>query len=169
MLLPGLALFAICLVASAAVVLTFLQTNPRIEKLMAEEKREAMAKVLPQAERFVPAKKKSISFDRGVAGGKVVGEVFSASVPGYSGNVEMEVGIRGGQVIGVEIVKETETPGLGTKVRDAEFLSQFRGKKATDPLEVREDVDAITGATISSRAVANGVRRALDQDAEVRK
>jgi electron transport complex protein RnfG len=55
----------------------------------------------------------------------------------------------------------TETPGLGTKAFSPQFLGQFVGKSVKDPIKPKEDIDAITGATITSRAVCKGVKSAL--------
>jgi electron transport complex protein RnfG len=78
----------------------------------------------------------------------------------------MTIGIApDGTVAGLAISKldQTETPGLGVKITLPAFRDQFRGKNA-DAVRLKKDggtVDAITAATISSRAVANGVREAL--------
>ena len=82
---------------------------------------------------------------------------------GYGGAIEMVVGVSSeGTVTGVSIVKMNETPGLGTKINEHEFLDRFNGKKAGVSIGRGENnIDAITGATISSRAVTSGVAEAL--------
>ena len=54
----------------------------------------------------------------------------------------------------------SETPGLGSRVQEAAYLDQYKGQSGT--LTLGEDVDAIAGATVSSRAVLNGVNRAVE-------
>ena len=71
-----------------------------------------------------------------------------------------------GNILDVSVLEHKETPGLGTKMDDDKFKEQFRGKNPEEfNLEVKKDggeVDAITAATISSRAFSDGVQRAYD-------
>jgi len=100
------------------------------------------------------------------AAGLALGTVVTAAPRGYAGPIGMTLGILpDGTVAGLAISKldQTETPGLGVKVTLASFRDQFRGKGA-DAARLKKDggtVDAVTAATISSRAVADGVREAL--------
>lgn len=67
-----------------------------------------------------------------------------------------------GLVTGVSIVKMTETPGFGTRATsESWFLSQFAGQSAA--VELGNGVDALSGATVTSRAIAGGVRIAVNQ------
>ena len=99
-------------------------------------------------------------------GGAPLGLVVTAGPRGYAGPIGMTLGIApDGTVAGLAISRldQTETPGLGVKVTRAAFREQFRGKGA-GAVRLKQDggtVDAITAATISSRAVADGVREAL--------
>ena len=61
-------------------------------------------------------------------------------------------------IAGVQILSHSETPGLGAKASDAAYLAQYQGKSGT--LSLGEDIDAVSGATISSRAVLSGVTAA---------
>ena len=71
------------------------------------------------------------------------------------------VGFRADQtLVGVQILSHSETPGLGARVSDASYLGQYAGKSGT--LTLGENVDAISGATISSRAVLSGVKEAQE-------
>ncbi len=98
---------------------------------------------------------------------KVIGYVFKTSAKGYSSEVVCNVGINSeGKVTGVIIISEAETPGLGSKieeVREGEkepyYLAQYKGKNEN---EINfENIQAISGATISSRAVLNSVKKAF--------
>jgi len=101
------------------------------------------------------------------AAGAPLGNVVTAAPRGYAGPIGMTIGIApDGTLAGLAISKldQTETPGLGVKVTLATFRDQFRGKNAVT-VRLRKDggtVDGITAATISSRAVANGVRDTLE-------
>ena len=82
---------------------------------------------------------------------------------GFGGAIDMVVGIDAeGRVTGVAIVSMTETSGLGDNARKESFRSQFVGLSGSAALtKDGGSVDALTGATITSRAVADGVTQAL--------
>jgi electron transport complex protein RnfG len=90
------------------------------------------------------------------------GEAIATNVRGYSSQIKLLVGIDLlGKVSGVKIIEQQETPGLGVNITRQEFLRQFVGKNVNDQLEPKKDIDAITGATISTGAVCQGVKDAL--------
>ena len=97
--------------------------------------------------------------------GSVIGYALKIVASGSQGNIEMMVGVDAeGAVTGVSIVKNSETSGIGSKVMSNEngVLDQFIGKSAADgTLSVGKNVDAISGATVSSRGVTTGVNAAL--------
>ena len=104
------------------------------------------------------------------AGGQAAGYAVTVSASGSQGTIEMMVGVDAeGTVTGVSIVSHSETSGIGTKVMGNEptasgvgVLDQFIGKSAADgTLSVGTNVDAITGATVSTRGVTTGVNAAL--------
>ena len=99
------------------------------------------------------------------AGGSVIGYALKIVASGSQGNIEMMVGVDAeGVVTGVSIVNNSETAGIGSKVMSNEngVLDQFIGKSAADgTLSVGKNVDAISGATVSSRGVTTGVNAAL--------
>ena len=79
---------------------------------------------------------------------------------GFGGEIEMLVGIEnGGKIRGVKIISLSETPNVGSRVDDDEYLSGYKGKSGT--LKLKEDIDAISGASISSKAVLAGVNSVL--------
>ena len=103
-------------------------------------------------------------------GGAPAGYALKIVSSGSQGNIEMMVGVDGeGTVTGVSIVKNSETSGIGSKVmtnqptaKGVGVLDQFEGKSAADgTLAVGTNVDAISGATVSSRGVTTGVNAAL--------
>ncbi len=102
--------------------------------------------------------------------GATAGYAIKVVASGSQGNIEMMVGVDAdGVVTGVSIVDHSETKGIGTRVVEDEattsgvgVLTQFEGKSAADgTLEVGSSVDAITGATVSTRGVTTGVNTAL--------
>ena len=87
------------------------------------------------------------------------------TMDGFSGLIRLMVGFdKSGNIINISVLEQKETPGLGTKMGDAEFKNQYNGKNPeTNNLSVKKDggeVDAITAATISSRAFSDAVERA---------
>ena len=102
--------------------------------------------------------------------GQGAGYAIKVVTSGSQGKIEMMVGVDAeGAVTGVSIVKNSETSGIGSKVMTnmptasgTGVLSQFEGKSAADgTLTVGSNVDAISGATVSTRGVTNGVNAAL--------
>ena len=105
-------------------------------------------------------------------GGAVAGHALKVVASGSQGSIEMMVGLDAeGVVTGVSIVSHSETAGIGTKIMENEpttanpavgVLDQFQGKSAADgTLTVGSNVDAITGATVSTKGVTAGVNAAL--------
>ena len=88
--------------------------------------------------------------------GAVRGYAASVSPSGFGGAIDLMVGVSSsGEVVGVRVISMSETPGLGSKVGSDSFLSRFIGKSGV--LAAGEDVDVISGASISSKAVISGV------------
>ncbi len=93
--------------------------------------------------------------------------VIGSTDKGFSGLVKLMVGFKpNGDIENVVVLEQKETPGLGTKMTDDKFLQQFKGINISDfKLKVKKDggdVDALTGATISSRAFCDATQMAYD-------
>lgn len=96
--------------------------------------------------------------------GQVIGHALKQTVQGYAGPIEVITGLASdGTVRGVRVggPEFNETENLGAKARDASFTDQFQGK--TPPLALGEEIDAISGATVTSRAVTDGVNNAAER------
>ena len=92
--------------------------------------------------------------------GEPIGYAVDLNTRGYGGEINMTVGIgTDGTVCGVRVISHSETPGLGSRATLASYLDNFIG--VGESLTVKEDVDAISGATVSSRAIVNGINLAL--------
>jgi electron transport complex protein RnfG len=103
----------------------------------------------------------------GRKGGKVLGyAVRSTSAKGYSGDISMLLGVDpAGKILGVEILKHAETPGLGNKIEDKAWKDKFVGLTKSSNIAVKKDggnIDEFSGATISPRAVCEAVNSGLD-------
>ena len=93
--------------------------------------------------------------------------VVGSSEKGYSGLIKIMVGFNpDGSINNIEVLEQKETPGLGTKMKEDKFIRQFRGKHPTTfSLKVKKDkgdVDALTGATITTRAFNEATEMAYE-------
>ncbi|MCY6959322.1 RnfABCDGE type electron transport complex subunit G [Clostridium brassicae] len=149
------------------------------EPIAIQQKKEndaAMKEVLPKAESF---EKQDVKLEEtnpvkevnsGKTGSDVSGYAIKVAPKGYGGLIEMMVGISNeGKVEGIKILTHAETPGLGAKAPEPEFSGQYKGKPTDKPLDVVKaepskdnEIKAITGATITSKAVTTGVNAAID-------
>ena len=107
-------------------------------------------------------------FYRGRKGDRLIGVAFKVTSPeGYGGNIEVMVGLLPkGMIYGIEVLSHLETPGLGAKIREAKFKDRFKNLNLSNTTwAVKKDagdIDGITGATISSRAVIKAVKEGLE-------
>lgn len=165
---PSLVLLIICLVVTAALAFTYQLTAPVIAEINTKNANIARGEVLPQGEGDFSEVKgelpENVAEVYEAKNGS--GMVFTALDKGFGGQVTVMVGIDSeGAITGVKVTKHTETPGLGTKAMTPEYLSQYVGQSAiTRSNESGEtQIDAITGATITSNAVYRAVESALSQ------
>ena len=178
----GAILFTICAVAALALGLTNQVTAPIIEQRNIQANNESRQVVLPGATEFTQMDNSVFSNIEGLEdgivaevyegknGSEVVGYTIKTLPKGYGGKIELIVGIsKDGVVTGTNIGSMSETPGLGSKASEPKFNDQFKGKPATDELNVvkgsastENEIQAISGATITSKAVTDGVNAAIE-------
>ena len=163
----GLILFAITAVAALILAEVNGITAPVISSQKAEKVEEAMLLVLPEASGFEEAE---AALDASSSVTQVfesdAGFAVMASPKGYGGDISMVVGINKSlEVTGISIISQSETAGLGAKCVEEDWQKQFVGK--TENIEVSKNgakgnqIDAISSATITSRAVTKGVNDAI--------
>jgi electron transport complex protein RnfG len=163
---PTIVLTLICIIVSALLVFANAITEGKIAEAEQEALNTSLVSVLgegtnPKATSYVPTD--DLIPDGAVVNGIYTddkGQVaFEMTVDGYStGGLYLLVGIsENGEVSGVSIITISETKGLGTKVQDDSFLSQFIG--ATD---TNYEFTKITGATFSSKGMKSAVDTALN-------
>lgn len=176
----------ITLVSGVALGAVYEITKAPIANAQEEAKQEAYKQVFEDADSFddleVDAKEaaeavKAAGVDDGAEineaveakqGGETIGYVITATEPnGYGGDIQVSVGIQNdGTVNGIAILSINETAGLGMKASEPEFYEQYSGKQ-TDHFYVSKDggegeqIDAISGATITTRAVTGAVNASL--------
>lgn len=95
--------------------------------------------------------------------GAPVGFAFVSEGVGYGGIVKIMVGVdqASGLISGLAVLEHSETPNLGSRIEEESFRKQFVGKGTADPIALGQDIDKISGATVSSRAVVEAVNRDL--------
>lgn len=168
-LAPAAILFIICVVVAAALAGTNALTKDRIAQAALAKAEESRMVVLPGAESFEEAADGSHYI--GKAGGNTVGYVFETESKGYGGTVRVMTGISAeGDITGVVILSHSETPGLGANAERESFREQFKQPAANSTgIQVVKfqapnegEIQAMTGATITSTAVTNAVNSAIE-------
>ena len=169
--IAGTLLLITALVAAALAGVNAI-TKDRIATINAEKVQAAIYEVLPGAEIYGQVDLENIQDDTGM-----VRDIYESNkgfavkvvVPGFGGDITMMVGVGlDGTVLGISVVEQAETAGLGAIIADKgdkgiSFRESYQG--LTGPISVSKDggqADTITGATITSRAVAEGVNAALN-------
>ena len=167
-----IALMVITIVSGGVLGFVYGLTKPAIDQVEANKNLKAINEVLQSGVEIVKTETQDIddltynlAYD---AEGNFIGAAIKTySMNGFGGKVELMVGMLASGVINkVSVLSQAETPGLGANMVNEKFKGQFSGK---DPknfvLKVKKDggdVDAITAATISSRAVSEAVKKAAD-------
>ena len=167
-------LFGITLVASAGVGAVYTITAEPIAQAKAQAVADALNAVLPE---FGESTTEELTFDglpivayTATANGEVVGyAVETMTKQGFNGVVKLMVGfLPSGEVYNVNVLEQSETPGLGTNMcnEDNPLIKSFKGRNPGEmTLAVKKDggdVDALTAATISSRAYTDAMARAYE-------
>ena len=156
-------LFLITALVAAALAGVNAVTAPIIEKMNIQKTQEAIEAVLPGGGEPL----ESFADDTGIVQAVYAsdtGYAILVTPSGFNGEISMMVGIVDGKVHGISIIRHSETPSLGaeaaaTNQNGENFRGQFAGLEGV--LSVGTDIDALTGATITSRAVTEGVNAAL--------
>lgn len=183
-----LVLIIIAVISAAALTALYSVTKAKKEAMAVEVQSQALAIVLPQAKTFEQKLKDGFEYHLGKnEKGTVVGYATVGKAAGYSSVLEVMVGVDTKfQIQAIKVLSQKETPGLGDKVNEILskktwgtviagtlpdesnlrpwFQVQFDGKIA--PIKVDKDggdVQAITGATISSRAICDAVNQAIEK------
>lgn len=176
---PTAVLAIICVVVTLALSSTNLLTAGKIEALAIETQNKAMAKLIEADEYHeLPATTSfgDITYNAAIKDGDTVGCIFVTEANGYGGVVSVMTAVdMEGKVIAVEILAAAdETPGLGQNVTKEYFYTRFNGmsgdivvQKAGTAKKENNEIDAVTGATISSEAVKTAVNQALDYASEI--
>ncbi len=167
----SLILLAIAFISTLILTVCNAVTKDTIAYINEQNIKSAMLEVLPGGETFeeiggeYPEYITSASY--GKKDGDIMGYTVNVSVPGFGGNIEMIIGVcKQKTVTGVKITSLSETPGLGAKASNEEFTKQYYGLEEgisviKSGMPNGNEISAISGATITSKAVTEGVNAAL--------
>ena len=168
-------LLAICIIIPLALSVTNKVTAKKIAELEAANSKKNMQSLI-DADNFEECENGEITYYAAINGGKTAAYIFTESSKGYGGDVSVMTAIKpDGTVAGVAILDVSgETPGLGQNAAKESFFSQYIGlKKGVSVLKngakaENNEVDDVTGATITSTAVTRAVNKALDDFEKVK-
>lgn len=176
----GLVLLIITAVAGGVLALSNSFTAPIIAEFEKQEALGALMEIFPDAEDVneidealleeIKANNKFvIEVNEILTGGEVVGYSLKTISGGYGGDIATITGIYlDGNLAGIKVVNNSETPGLGTKIEGEDFTNSFIDKSAENPLvpvgapSAENEVQLLSGATISTNGVLSGVNGAID-------
>lgn len=163
----GINLTIACLLSGAIIAGTYAVTAPVAAQESINLKNRAMKELVVDAQSFQPIDGKA-NWYAAVKDGQTVAYVIPAETKGYGGTIKMLAAITtDGKAIDYKILEHNETPGLGDNANTDKFRKQFKGKAAEDLEVVKvptdKNIQALTGATITSRAVTKGIREAVEE------
>ena len=165
-------LVLIFVAAGIIMAVTYKYTFPVRFQAEKQEKEAALKEMAPTAtDPIKPAgtwtvNNKPYEYYQATAGGHTVAYIASTAGKGYSSYIQMLVALAPDMKISdVKVLDMNETPGLGDQVLEKSFLDQFKGKTLSQIVlikgETKENIQAVSGATYSSRGVTNGVKDAV--------
>ncbi len=175
-LIPTISLFLICLVAAALLGAANAVTEEKIEQNAIATEEASRKIVMKDAVSFGEKEEDTYTFDGTTApyscisaldsDGNVIGYVFITESAGYGGKISTMTGIdTQGKVTGVEFLEISETVGLGMNATKQTFKDQFvgliKGITVNKNTPGENEIKALTGATITSKATTKGVNTAL--------
>lgn len=165
---PAIVLLVVGVIAAAALGFTNEATKDIIEKQRADARNSAMKAIIPEAEAFEQIGETKV-YNAKDGAGNIVGGIVFTYPNGFGGPVEVITGVgTDGTVKGVRIGSHTETPDLGSRATEPKFYEQFAGLSTSKDIVVIKvgtpgdnEIAAISGATVTSNGVVEGVKEAI--------
>ncbi len=163
-LMPPIVLTVICIIISCALIFVNDATKQRVEKINKQTLNDTLTSAFGEG-KYTETDKTFDGIDTVIEGEGGL-NVYEITTDGYnSDGIHVLVGIKDGAVEGVSFISCSETPGLGTKVNNEDYLKTYIGVK-NEP--EADSADAVTGATFSSKGLKTAVKLALQADKEIR-
>ena len=139
-------------------------TKEQIATIKERATQNAARIVMPRSVKDVEQAGDGLFAGKGASGKAVAYAVVGKSTAGYGGNIVLMVGFTPDfQIVTYQKLEASETPGLGSNLTAPAFMKQFKGMDAKNDIKVKKDgggVEAITSATITSRAVCGAINAA---------
>jgi electron transport complex protein RnfG len=183
MMSPALRLFAICLATAFCLAFIYDITKDTIAMRNQQAAEEQRMQVQSAADSFEKIEGWEDQDETGLvkevhaaySGDKFIGYVFSTVSSGYGGDIAVTVGVGSDSTItGITVGENQETPGLGGKVANEKFTSQYAGKDISREIKIvtgkdpaENGIQAVSGATISTNAVNRAVQASADLGAKL--
>lgn len=163
----GVILMAICAIATGILAYVNSVTEPKIEALKAEEAVKSREELIPDCDFEEVSLRDDFSYfiatDKETK--ELKGYTFTSQKKGYGSTIKTMAGLDPEfRVIGIKIIDQSETPGLGANCTKESFTSQFAGK-TPEQLVVDKDggpIKSLSGATITSRAIASSLKEEIE-------
>lgn len=155
-----------CLISGAIIGVIYSLTHKTAELNSAKIEKITMKSLVPNADDFAAVTGKT-GWIKASCKGKIAAYIIPTETRGYGGTMKLLTAVApDGKVINYSILAGSETPGMGDKASENPFRSQFKGKSLENLVVVKNpynksDIQAISGATITSRAVTRGVKEAV--------
>lgn len=154
------------LISGAVLAATFFITAPFAKQQRINIRNQTMRELIPEAKTFAPVEGKEGWFVAEVEKLKL-GYIVPSEAKGFGGSIRILTAVGTNErIIGYKILSHNETPGLGDKAAESPFRDQFKDKTAENLDVVKNHdpakIDAMTGATITSRAVTKAVKEGLE-------
>jgi len=163
-----------CIISGIIIAVVYFLTADIAKQKAAELQRLALESIVQGADQYTPIPGKTGCYTA-TKGDKVIAYIVPAESKGYASSIKLLVAVGPDKkVIRYTILESKETPGLGDKAAKPQFADQFAGK-TSGSLEVtkdatnKENIQAISGATITSRAVTKAVKSAVDEVSSITK
>ena len=165
----------LAVVFGSALALMYASTNPKYEANQADATVESIARTIPGAAEAANLQTPKVTLQDGrevykvLDGTKPLGWAYAAKGKGFGGDIKLLVGLnpKADGVVGIDVLEDVETPGFGHSINEESWKSKFRPRngvplpldkplvviKTTPKPDNPYQIQAITGATISSKAV----------------
>lgn len=175
----GIILLLFSVFAAGILGFTNKVTAPIIEQREKEQTERAYRELIEDADEFVSIEadklaelqkthNKLVDVVKAEKGGATVGVLITTNGGGYGGDITIMTGVKEGKIVAIKVLKHKETPDIGTKIENEDFQAEFNDLSATENVKLvatkkdAQDVEKITGSTVSSRGVIAAVNLAID-------
>lgn len=168
----SLTLTLICLICAFLLALVYNLAEDKIEANQKMAIQESINKLAPDATEQKKLQIDDLPLWKLYKNKNLIGYAAIASGQGYGGQIRIMVVTDSNleKIKGIEIIESNETPGLGSKIQEKGFKGQFKNLQITKPIEYRKEkpkapnqIQTITGATISSKSVVEILNKEIDK------